>query len=377
MAKKAVVFIPGYKGSFLRNSSKRVWVTTQEILFGTKTLELVPHKNRPQDKNSLTEDGVIDRIKVIPGIYSKNVYYPWLEKLKAMLPKDHALYIFSYDWRYGIYDNINLFHQFIQNLLGEGITDIKAIAHSLGGNILSYYLRYGNQKPNKAIENWEGTAFIKKAVFGATPFKGTLKPLLDIHTGEKVVINKHLLNKKAVRTFPLAYQILPEHTWNALINMDTGDPIYLYSADNWKKYKIGYFNDDHSRILSESVFYPFIKENLENGQALSRCLLRNLKTKPPENFKMINIRSGSLDTYTRLFWKAKDGDYKLIHTKKNLNKYSYKKDLFSDGDGTVTLESAKTPPAYMNNCNEFMVDGEHTYLFSNQKAQNIIFDFLL
>ena len=92
--KTPVVFVPGYKGSNLKeidkNSISRVWLNPSQALgFSTPDLRL-------KNNDTISEDGILESI-TIPLLLSVKIYEPWINFLKNDDNIDP--YFFSYDWR--------------------------------------------------------------------------------------------------------------------------------------------------------------------------------------------------------------------------------------------------------------------------------------
>ena len=229
-AKRAVIFIPGFKGSTLRDveTNKTIWITAYQALFGSSSLRY--------SNTKLVPDGVLNRVDIIPGIYSLNVYQTFLESLQKRLSPDTLLVPFSYDWREDNFQHVLKLADLVRDLKSQGIDDISIIAHSMGGLIAAYYLRYGNQAPELAKEDWQGAKDIRAVVIVATPFKGALLMFHDFLKGIKTLRNTSLLSAEALQSFPSCYQLLPRHDTPIVLNehLRTAD-VDFYNKKFWTK----------------------------------------------------------------------------------------------------------------------------------------------
>jgi len=332
---KAVIIIPGYKGSFLKEkeSGKRIWLSHKELFFGQSDL-------RYNSGGFFEADGLFDRFVVIPRIYEVKIYHNLINTLK----KNGVVVIpFAYDWRSDLFSQLVPLKQLVISLKEKGFSQVNVIGHSMGGLILFYLLRYGDSPIPCATETWSGASLIDKAVFCGTPFKGTLKAFRDIHLGSKVGFNKKLLNPRVTSSFPVAYELLPESHSKHVFLVDKDhlvNPVDLYSAYNWIKYGMGPFR--YASVEQVKHFLSFIEDKLKAGQAFFERINQTPETKMPSSCKILNLVGNGIPTYDKYFWNVQRS--RII-----LKKIEYEQfglipgDSFSQGDGTVTASSADFP----------------------------------
>ena len=136
---RAVVFLPGYMGSFLRdkNTKERVYVSLESILINPGTLSLYQKELDTPAGPELELDGVMDNVAGV------DVYGSMMDKLKT-LPGTEVV-PFGYDWRQDPYEAVTQLGHVIDGLKAKGMTEIDLVAHSGGGWVVSYYLAYGTQ----------------------------------------------------------------------------------------------------------------------------------------------------------------------------------------------------------------------------------------
>ena len=374
---KAVIFIPGYKGSFLKSqvTDKRHWITVSEVLFGRNSLGFDITESGISDPQRFISEGILDAIPILHDMFLKDIYRSFLEEIKTDLGEDGTIFPFSYDWRLSPLQHVQKLDVLIQSLIQEKYTDLTVIAHSLGGLILAYYLRYGSHPPNQAVETWSGVNSINKVVFAGVPFRGTLVSVRDIHVGEQILNNRSLLSKQALQTFPVAYHLLPTPGDNALCQLDSFELIDLYVAENWSKYHLGLFNNrvldprDHIRYLK------FLKKQLASGKSFFSCINAPSSLDIPNKLKVINIIGNKVPTYSKFFWDTNNFGGKLIFNEKLQKRYQTIRNisLFEPGDGTVTSTSAKLPTAFMNkSTKEEVIAIGHNTLFHNEQIRSLI-----
>ena len=205
IGKKVIIFIPGFKGSVLLRTedNKHIWLSTKEILFGNSSIKLSLVNNETTYK----EGGILNSVPVIPKIFEINFYKSFLNNLINTLSHKYKIINFSYDWRMDIISTVLRLNELIESLKSE--YSINIIAHSMGGLITSYFLRYGLQLPETCKENWAGAKIIDKVVLAGVPFQGSVEMFCEIQNGSKVVFNRNLLDFETMSSFQSAYQLLP------------------------------------------------------------------------------------------------------------------------------------------------------------------------
>lgn len=358
---RAIIFIPGYKGSFLRSSltKQRVWLKTRHTL-GMSTSLAYQHNNPENiDPLNIIPDGVFDRLNLVPGFIVKDIYHKFFSVINKSL-QNVQLIPFDYDWRADYWQQVSRLDQMIIKLRNDGIETIDIIAHSLGGLIAAYYLRYGTQSPEKVIETWAGAQNIRRIVFTAVPFRGTLKSIHDLFLGESIGINRSILNKPTLRTFPIAYELLP--LGRALLDKDER-AIDLFSVEEWQNLRMGIYNDDYIETMYAQAF----AQALHTGKQLFDCHHKPLLGTSPSHLKILNIIGNSLPTHSQMTW-----DSKAINSKLKLKIATY-----ADGDGTVVCQSAQLPEAWIGT--DYSVKwsaNDHTGLFHSKDVQSSILEFL-
>jgi len=165
---------------------------------------------------------------------------------------------FYYDWRRDVAENARL--------LGEAIDRVRAvqsdpgarvdiIAHSLGGLVTRYYLKYGardvlGDRPGEPTG--EGAANVDTVVLIGVPNEGTLDSLEAQNDGVRIA---RRLPPEAIFTMPAAYQTLPRRRVDPFIDV-AGNPlaIDLYDPAVWERYGWSALNPKRLRRLRlESV----------------------------------------------------------------------------------------------------------------------------
>ncbi len=240
-----VIVIPGFLGTRLRDagSGRVVWgavggsYANPATPVGARTVALSLREG--VDSPDVRPDGVLDEIRFRRLSLRLRPYYRILRTLGGAGYRDEDLnrrivgfdgqhlnsFQFAYDWRLDNAENARRLHEFIlekkaycladRAKRGEGKTEIRfdVIAHSMGGLLTRYYLRYGPQPLPTNGElpelTWEGARYIERAILVAPPNAGSLKAALNMIRGVRHAPGFPTYDAMLNGTFPAAYQLFP------------------------------------------------------------------------------------------------------------------------------------------------------------------------
>ena len=145
---------------------------------------------------------------------------------------DHfTCFQFGYDWRRDNVENARLLHEFIlekkayvEKKLRErdGKLDREVrfdiVAHSMGGLITRYYLRYGTQDLENGPElTWDGARHVEHAILVGTPNAGSAQSIVDLVEGRSFAPILPTYDAAILGTMPSIYQLLPRERHGALV----------------------------------------------------------------------------------------------------------------------------------------------------------------
>src|SRR5512132_1653056 len=111
---------------------------------------------------------------------SLDVYGPLLSALKAFEPRRWRIVPLAYDWRLD---------------LMEAVGEIERTVRELRLAAASY-LRYGEQNPKQAVENWQGAVQADAVVLTGVLYRGSLIVFCNMLLGRRVGLNTALLHLK-------------------------------------------------------------------------------------------------------------------------------------------------------------------------------------
>ncbi len=272
---------------------------------------------------------------------------------------------FYYDWRRDVAENARL--------LGEAIDRVRAvqpdpgarvdiIAHSLGGLVTRYYLKYGERDVlgGGAIEpTGEGAEKVDTVVLIGVPNEGTLDSLEAQNEGVRIA---RRLPPEAIFTMPAAYQTLPRMRVDPFID-SSGRPlaIDLYDPRVWEKYGWSAFSPKRlERIRLESVrefgreegqrryearlldMRAFLAAALHRASALVQALDRT--SAPEARLRYFAFGSDCFPTPARaMILEDKDGSLRTVMRVDDLPDRivtpEIRQQMEEPGDGSVTRSS--------------------------------------
>ncbi|MEQ8845522.1 MAG: hypothetical protein RIB58_11775 [Phycisphaerales bacterium] len=175
----------------------------------------------------------------------------------------YTCFQYGYDWRRDITENAAELHERVldaqrQVRLGRGLPNdepvrVDIVAHSMGGLVLRYYLRYGTaelpEDGSLPDLTWAGAQNVRKAILIGTPNAGSVKALEQLVEG--LNLNPLFPNYRPaiLGTMPAIYQLLPRTRHRAVIDETTGEPIDIYDVATWERFGWGLAGDKDDRVL--------------------------------------------------------------------------------------------------------------------------------
>ena len=389
-AESAVIVIPGYYGTRLTEETNGdlIFISLGQALFGSQPLTLpIPGLNLEGALN-LAPSSILDEVTIIPLLYSINVYRSLLDRLDLSSNKNRQIIPFSYDWRRDPMEAIHDLDALIHRLKKEGKTEISIVAHSMGGLIVSYYLRYGTQAMDSAIESWEGAGSLNRVILAGVPYLGVMHSLRNMNFGVTVGLNSSLLSVEAYSSFPSSYYTLPIFESDELLTLE-GESLKgkIRNAAQWRQAEWGLLNTNRA----------IPKENLRRRVDYTSNWLRRserfliLLQAPPittsatkNQPSLLYIYGKGTPTMSKGVWLGDQTkgraslvfrDYNSEENQTGNNATSH----YSDGDGTVPVPSATLPAAFHKTLPTIIQEYDevgHTELMSDPEILKAITTFL-
>jgi pimeloyl-ACP methyl ester carboxylesterase len=336
-ARVPVIIIPGIMGSYLNHDDEdktEVWPNLQTA-FLTKDgflddLVLLDDAILNFDNDILTT-GIFDMIDKFG--FKIDFFNGLITKLKSDgYVEGESLFVFPYDWRLDIADNV-MGHKYskvqslkdkIDAILKRAKSDkVDIVAHSMGGLLAKYYMKHVD------------IAKVNRFVDIGTPHLGAPKAAKVLNYGDDAGFNIKGLGfneeqiKKISQNMPSAYNLLPSVEY-----FDSGDPDYLYYMHD--------IADVDGDGVKGRLDYDNSNKFLAN-MGRNRALLDNAR-KVHADLDYLNLDELGVPTYNIV------GCGTPTIGKILANKKSFKEDFeyhlkYISGDGTVPMRSAESIPA--------------------------------
>ncbi len=165
---------------------------------------------------------------------------------------------FAYDWRRDLSETAAELAAFIEEKreyvrterekrYGVSDREIKfdIVAHSMGGLLTRYYLRYGGESlpedGSVPSVTWAGARNVEHVVLIAPPNAGSLAALQNLVRGVKLGPTQPRYEPAIVGTMPAAYQLLPRGRHGAVEDAAQPDHRYedIYDPELWEEFGWG------------------------------------------------------------------------------------------------------------------------------------------
>ncbi len=377
-----VIIIPGIFGSRLVDeaSGEAVWgAFTGEFANprtpeGARQLALPMIEGAPLSDltDSVGPDGVLDKIRVrVAGIPVQVLaYFHILGALGAGGYRDEELglagaidygddhftcFQFDYDWRRDISRTAGQLDRFIEEkrayVMAEmekryGVVDPEVrfdiVAHSMGGLVARYYLRYGgealpeNGSPPKLT--WAGARNIENLILVGPPNAGSVQALDYLVNGYKPGPTLPRYPAALVGTLPAAYQVLPRARHNAVVVREGSETVSLDPFDPvvWEGLGWSLASDKADRTLA--LLMPEI-ESVTERKRIALDHQRKSLSRAKQFTAALDV-PGSPPVGTSLYLVAGDAEPTLALAEVEATTGALRLTGSEPGDGTVLRSSA-------------------------------------
>ncbi len=376
-----IIVIPGVLGSRLvdADTGKVVWGSfggdsiNPETNEGASLFALPLPSGQSWQFSELNDrvvpDGVLSTMKVkLFGLpFQMRAYLNILQTLGAGGYRDESLGIngvidygddhftcfqFDYDWRRDLVENAQRLDAFIkekkryvnseyEKRYGPQSEPIKfdLIAHSMGGLLARYYLRYGNADLVEDVApqvTWAGAQFVDNAILIGTPNAGSIKSLISLLEGESFSSVLPKYDAALIGTFPSAYQLLPRTRHGALLDADNlSHKLDVMDPDLWMKLEWGLANpESHTALLQiaetgttlehvRGMAISYLHSALRRASAFHRAL--DLPAATPASLSIYVVAGDAIKTEAAVAVDLTTGRFRVQTTQ--------------PGDGTVLRSS--------------------------------------
>jgi pimeloyl-ACP methyl ester carboxylesterase len=286
----------------------------------------------------------------------------------------YTAYQFDYDWRLSNADNAAKLYDFVQDVRARvnkvyqdrfGIEDpdvkVDIVAHSMGGLLTRYMLRYGDQglpeDGSNPVLDWSGTLGVERVVLVGTPNAGSPQALNELIEGKNYGWPfLPFYNQAVLGSFASLYQLMPRDRHNAVRMKDGSEMASIYDFATWEKYGWGLLNPDmektHARLFPEiedpmerrAVVRHTLKTHLLEARRFNKAL--DIPAAPPERL-IFNLVLGDADPTDRVLeYDSEKGKFDTIETAPGdgtVPRYSALMDERADGNDAIWTPRLRSP----------------------------------
>ena len=313
-------------------------------------------------------------------------------------------YVLLYDWRRENLEAVRQLHALIEQIrldYGDPNLAVDILAHSNGGLIANYYLRYG---PNDVLDDgvftpWDEAAHrVRRVVLLGTPSLGAVTSLERLQQGFKVALRT--VPVEVLATFATPFETLP-HPEAQVVFSTEGQPIALdiYDPETWRSRRWSVFAPEVSvRVVSAApdvvqgaaqlaaVQAQFV-HHLQRGKRFQLALSAPVRANGVE---MAAFGGDCTMTPARAVLDRRgDGERLVIRpdeVQSRVDGVDYARLLLQPGDGLVTRDSQLgrglgavpgQPGGVFPIVQSFFLCEQHDQLSVNPYFQNNLLNFLL
>ncbi len=378
--RSATILLPGYLGSELRDvqTGRRIYMNLAQAALRPSVLALYHGKLGTPPGPQVEADGILRDVKVIPGLFTVDVYATLIRKLESL--PNHTIVPVGYDWRHGPYLAVQIVGAAVSRLRREGFTQINIVAHSYGGVVAAYYLGYGIQPPESAALDWSGARNVRKIALLGTPFQGGFIMFRNLIRGIGLPIISRLFPTEAVGSYPSNYHSLPFAPIH-LYNNRTGREWTVSALDPefWITWNLGLMAKRNVPKAIRSNRATFIHEQLASAKRFGdRLQFSERSDSPAPIIRIFNVIGQGTPTEDAAYYRPSGGELNFIFSSDNPNRFGLPvEQLLKDGDRNVTVESATLPNRLQSVAETRFVNVGHEQLVTDRRVQDMVLDFLL
>jgi pimeloyl-ACP methyl ester carboxylesterase len=265
---------------------------------------------------------------------------------------DHfTCFQFDYDWRRDNIENAQRLHTFIQEKKAYVAAELEKrtgtknpnvrfdiVAHSMGGLLARYYLRYGDadlpEDGSAPPVTWAGAKDVERLVLVGTPNAGSLGALRDLTRGTQLSFILPRYPPAVVGTMPAIYQLLPRSRHRAVYD-SKGTPVDLLDPKEWERLNLGLANPSQRGVLRQllpdapddaarrAIALDHLAKSLRRTERFQAAL--DVPAAPPPG-TWLHLFAGDAEPTPAVFKLTGDGDYAV--------------EVTAPGDDTVLRSSA-------------------------------------
>lgn len=304
-------------------------------------------------------------------------------------------YLLVYDWRRDNVVAVRQLHELIEQIRRDHADPklrVDIIAHSNGGLIAEYYLRYGPRDvlaDGAAFTPWaEGAARVRRLVRLGTPQLGAVTSLERLQVGMRIALR--LVPVEVLATFATPFVALPAADSGAIVDPD-GNPVAidLFDPDLWRQQRWSVFDPAVEARVAASAATPeegaalvaslqaMFARHLRRAGRFQAALAEPLPAQAPE---LANFGGDCARTLARAVLEAGPEGQRLVFSPSDLRErrpgVDYRQLFYAPGDGLITRRSQVGRPGRGSDQTFFLCEA-HQRLTVNPYFQNNLLYYLL
>jgi pimeloyl-ACP methyl ester carboxylesterase len=363
-AQPPVIVIPGILGSRLRdaNSGAELWPgSLWSLALGRKEHLALPFD--PQTLQPLAEAQPGGLFEAALGTDFYGEILRTLERAggyrrarpgERVDPAQRHYYVFAYDWRQ---DNVrtaaglDAFIEQVRRDHGDPALKVDIVAHSMGGLVTRYFLRYGAEDVLPALHRDDfkvsdaGASKVRTAILLGTPNLGSANSLHGFIEGASVGLRR--IPTEVLATMPSAFQLFPHPINDWLVDIK-GEPLDrdLFDAEIWRRFEWSVFGPEAiARLRSQGADVDARQRLFEANLERARRFVWSLSVRPERDAGVrIVVFGGDCSlTPARLLVEEVGGDSEVRlypgDVAHPLPGVDYGRLMLEPGDGQVTKPS--------------------------------------
>lgn len=411
-----VIIVPGLMGSKLASPERgEIWIGSLWDLAFSRYREAA----LDIDPETLWPDPGDVRAAGITGKFAgRNFYQPIIDTLEdvggfrravagdSVDPSGRYYYVYAYDWRLDNVESVRGLSRLIEQIRqdhGNPEMKVDIVAHSMGGMIARYYLRYGTEDvtgDNDFPVNYHGADRVRRIVILGTPNMGSVKSLEAFISGRRIGLRT--IPPEVMLTFPSFYQLFPHPLTDWLVDMHGRSfDVDPFDISTWKRFNWGLFDEARRREIREAFDDPeegqarlalldrYFEKHIERGRRFMWSLTVNMDRQP---WQLVVFGGDCNLTTARGVVEPIDGRFELRTRPEDIvnpvDGIDYERLMLEPGDGLVSKTSLLArqtldPFVPRHRWSDFPIDyplflcEDHSQLTNNAFFQNNLLHFLL
>jgi len=231
---------------------------------------------------------------------------------------------FPYDFRLDNAENAKRFKAFLDEKKAYVESELKKrygmsrdvkfdiVAHSMGGLLARYFLRYGDAElpESDAPEpTWAGAEYIERLIMVGPPNAGSVESLDSLANGKKFGPFTPSYPAAVLGTMPAMYQLLPRARHKVVTGAD-GETLDLFDIETWDTYSWGLADPEQDAVLE--MLLPEVETRTARREValdhLRKCLVAaerfqralDAPSAPPAGVEMYLMASDAVKTPSHL-----------------------------------------------------------------------------